>query len=143
MKLELMEIFTKYVQLPKEYFLQSSQSAVVGVIIFDQLPRNLFRNQLQAFEYDSIALSIATEAVKLDYHQQLSDTHRNTLLLPYLHSENLEILQAGIELYSFNPKYQKIAIDNSKIVQKFGRLPFLNEVFNRPCSIEELNFLQK
>jgi uncharacterized protein (DUF924 family) len=113
----------------------------VGVIVFDQIPRNIFRNQSKSFEYDSRALWIASAAVDRGYHLQLSDEEKKTLLLPFLHSEVLEILQKGVELYSFHSPFQDFCVKNYEIVQQFGRIPYRNEILGRQSTYEELEFL--
>lgn len=109
--------------------------------MFDQFPRNMFRNQPKSFEYDQKALSIADGAVALGHHQQLPEKQRGFLLMPYMHSESLEMQNKGIELFSYDPDFQNYGVLHRNIIEKFGRFPHRNAVLGRESSAEELEFL--
>jgi uncharacterized protein (DUF924 family) len=51
-------------QLPVSSFLDDPLTALAGVILFDQFPRNMFRGHAEQFATDHLALAIATEAVR-------------------------------------------------------------------------------
>ena len=57
--------------LPPESFLDRADDALAAVLLFDQLPRNMFRGQAQAFATDSIAREAARGAIALGYDIQI------------------------------------------------------------------------
>lgn len=129
------------VDIPTEDFLQSPRSSLAAVILFDQFPRNIFRNQPKSFEYDNKALLIADGAVSLGYHTQLPEKHRGFLLMPYMHSESLEMQNKGVELFAYDKDFQNYGILHRNIIERFQRFPHRNEILGRESTPEELEFL--
>lgn len=124
--------------LPEE-FLQSPQTSLAAVILFDQFPRNIFRNQSKSFEFDPQALAITNLAIEKGYYDQLPENQRSFLLMPLMHSESLEMQNKGLEL--FDSQFQKFGIMHRDIIQKFGRFPHRNEILGRASTPEEVEFL--
>jgi uncharacterized protein (DUF924 family) len=124
-----------------EQFLESPQTSLAAVILFDQFPRNIYRNQQNSFAYDSKALAIASEAIALNYHQELEEKQRGFLLMPFMHSEALEMQNKSVELFSFDAQFRDYAIKHRDVIERFGRFPHRNAIVDRPSTAEELEFL--
>ncbi len=71
-------------------WMDSARSCLALIIVLDQFPRNLFRNNKRAFEQDPKALSICKHAIESNHINQLVDEERLFALLPLIHSENIE-----------------------------------------------------
>jgi uncharacterized protein (DUF924 family) len=77
---------------------QAPRSCLALVILLDQFPRNVYRGRAEAFQYDSLALDVASRGVASGYLEQLSIVEQFVLLLPYEHSEDVSVQRAGIGL---------------------------------------------
>ena len=62
-KQRFLKLWAEKRQLPVESFLDNSLTALAGVILFDQFPRNMFRGRAEQFATDPLALAIARGAV--------------------------------------------------------------------------------
>lgn len=128
---------------PIETFLLSPQISLASIILFDQFSRNIFRNQMESFQYDPLALSITLQALELNYDQQLSQNQKFFLYMPLMHSESLDNQDRSVELFSYDPQFQKYAIAHRDIVQRFGRFPHRNQILGRESTQEEIEFLKQ
>lgn len=133
------QILQDHHHLPAEEFLHTPQTSLAAVILFDQFPRNIFRNQPKSFEYDPQALALTNTAIEKGYYDQLPENQRSFLLMPLMHSESIDMQNKGVEL--FDSQFQKFAIMHRDIIQKFGRFPHRNEILGRVSTPEELEFL--
>ena len=85
-------------------FLKTFESAALGklddwskeahtclalIIVLDQFPRNLFRNDNRSFKYDPKALKFCKYAIDNNYIETLINEERLFALLPLIHSENI------------------------------------------------------
>jgi uncharacterized protein (DUF924 family) len=76
-------------ECPVSSFLDTPRRALAAVILFDQLPRNMFRGSPDQFATDPLALGIASEAIAAGLDRQLSADERTFLYMPYQHSDHL------------------------------------------------------
>jgi uncharacterized protein (DUF924 family) len=127
-------------QLPVDSFLGDPLTALAGVILFDQIPRNVFRGDAEQFATDHIALAIAKEAVRLGFDDRLSHDERQSLYMPFQHSENLSDQRRSLQLftalgYDYLLGYAKKHHD---LIERFGRFPHRNAMLGRAPRPEEL-----
>ena len=67
----------------------SAQGCLALIILFDQFPRNMFRNSPRMFENDPAALALTLKAIYDDgWDTQLSLIERTFLYMPLMHSED-------------------------------------------------------
>jgi uncharacterized protein (DUF924 family) len=127
-------------QLPPEAFLADSLTALAGVILFDQFPRNMFRGRADQFSTDTLALAIAKGAVKQGLDQQLSIDERAFLYLPFEHSENLDDQRQSLLLFTAlgNANYLDYAKKHATIIERFGRFPHRNAMLGRAPRADEI-----
>lgn len=123
----------------------TAEGRLAEVIVLDQFSRNLFRNNARAFAQDAIALVLAQEAIALKLDQQLSQTQRLFLYMPYMHSESRQIHTEALQLFTTlgleaNLQYEQLHKD---IIDRFGRYPHRNEILGRASTPDELAFLQQ
>ncbi|HZC37262.1 MAG TPA: DUF924 family protein, partial [Sphingomicrobium sp.] len=69
-------LWTEKRQLPAESFLGDPLTALAGVVLFDQLPRNMFRGNAEQFATDPLALAIAKGALDKNFEEELQPQER-------------------------------------------------------------------
>ena len=128
-------------ELPVESFLDDPLIALAAVILFDQMPRNMFRGSAEQFATDHIALAIAKEAVRLGYDDQLSPHERCFLYMPFEHSESLADQNRSLQLFTaLDDDYLLgYAKKHHDIIERFGRFPHRNKMLGRAPRPEELS----
>jgi len=127
-------------ELPAESFLDDPLTALAGVILFDQFPRNLFRGHAEQFATDHLALAIARAAVDRHLGDELEPTERGFLYMPFQHSEDLANQRRSLALFTaLGDDYLfGYAKKHHDIIERFGRFPHRNEILGRkPTAIEQ------
>ena len=127
-------------QLPAESFLTDPLTAVAGVILFDQFPRNMFRGSADAYATDPLALAISRGAVDAGLDDELEPQERKFLYMPFMHSENLEDQNRAVLLFTALGDEHQLgyARHHRDIIGRFGRFPHRNAVLGRPSRPEEI-----
>lgn len=127
-------------QLPIEAFLTDPLTALAGVILFDQFPRNMFRGHADAFSTDHLALAIAREAVGLHFDTELAADERKFLYMPFQHSEHLDDQNRAVLLFTQIGDRQQLqyAKHHRAIIERFGRFPHRNAILGRASRPEEI-----
>ncbi|PTV97103.1 uncharacterized protein (DUF924 family) [Rhodobacter aestuarii] len=117
--------------------------ALALVILFDQLPRNMFRGSRQAFATDAQALKVATMAVEKGFDMQIEDPLRQFFYVPFMHSEKIADQEKGVLLAEerMPDEHLQHAKAHHAIIARFGRFPWRNELVGRYSSDEEAAFL--
>jgi uncharacterized protein (DUF924 family) len=147
--------------------LETTNRALSLILLFDQIPRNLYRTNetlpLVYNYYDNIALSLARHVLKMqprpDLHPSVrhSPVRRLWFYLPFIHSENLsdhmvndkicddmrvEMAALGYEdCLKYLEKARNSAKHHREILEKFGRYPHRNACLRRTNSKEEEKWL--
>ncbi len=70
---------------PAASFLTDPDTALAATILFDQVPRNLFRRHADAFATDDLARAIARGIVQKGWDRDWSDDRRQFAYLPFEH----------------------------------------------------------
>ena len=76
--------------LPADHFLTDPDTALAAAILFDQVPRNIFRGSAEAFATDPLALGIAKVGVSRGFDTVLDTDKKVFFYLPFEHSEDLD-----------------------------------------------------
>ena len=127
----------------------SARTCLALVIVLDQFPRNLFRGDVRAFATDAAALEAAKHAIARGYDQALAPLMRTFLYMPFLHSENIDDQETGVELMRsmgdapMAAESVKAAVQHRDIIARFGRFPHRNAVLARSSTAEEAAFLEQ
>ena len=82
-KQNFLELWAEKRQLPVERFLDDPLTALAGVILFDQFPRNMFREHAEQFATDHLALAIAKAAIDRKFDEELQPQERGFLYMPF------------------------------------------------------------
>jgi uncharacterized protein (DUF924 family) len=127
-------------ELPVERFLGDPLTALAAVILFDQFPRNMFRDHADQFATDRLALAIARAAVDKGFDEQLEPQERGFLYMPFQHSEDLADQNRGLLLFTAlgDDKQLGYAKKHHEVIERFGRFPHRNKVLGRAPRPEEL-----
>jgi uncharacterized protein (DUF924 family) len=127
-------------QLPVDAFLTDPLTALAAVILFDQLPRNMFRGHADQFATDHLALAIAGSAVDREYDDQLQPIERNFLYMPFQHSEKLSDQDRGVLLQTAtgDPNSIAAAHKHREVIARFGRFPHRNAILGRAPRPDEI-----
>lgn len=124
-----------------DHWKASSLSTLAMIIILDQFPRNMFRDDVKSFATDHQALLLTKYALAEKMDEDLDDNHKQFLYMPLMHSEDLEDQKLCFELFAYSPQIQSYAKMHMDIIEKFGRFPHRNKILDRRSTDEELNFL--
>lgn len=123
---------------------QSPEGLVAAVVLFDQFPRNIYRNDAQAFATDAKALALARQALDQGFDQKVMPVMRKFLYLPFEHSENLEDQNLALALFAtLGPLDLDYAQKHHDIIARFGRFPHRNAALGRTSTTEEVKFLSQ
>lgn len=114
------------------------------IIVLDQFSRNMFRGTPRAFAYDDFALKLAREAIATGETQKLSPSEKHFLLMPFMHSESVDVHCEAIKLFTDlgNPDALRYEIMHKEIIDRFGRFPHRNKILGRLSTPDEISFLQ-
>ena len=132
-KQRFLKLWAEKRELPVECFLGDPLTTLAAVILFDQLPRNMFRGDAQQFATDHLALAIAREAVDRGLDEELQPWERGFLYMPFQHSENLDDQNRSLLLFTrLGDDYQLgYAKKHHDVLARFGRFPHRNAILGR------------
>jgi uncharacterized protein (DUF924 family) len=105
------------------------RTALAAIILFDQFPRNIHRGKAAAFSTDDLALRIARDAIGRGFDAEMSDTEKQFLYMPLMHSETLADQERCVDLFK-------------SLVARFGRFPHRNRALGRATTDAEAAFME-
>ena len=123
----------------------SDDGTLALVIVLDQFPRNLFRDDGRTYASDALAREVAQRAVANGVDARVDPRLREFLYLPFMHSEHLPDQLRCIELLraAGHAENLKWAEHHADIIRRFGRFPHRNRLLGRQCTPEEQAFLDE
>ena len=135
-----LKLWSEKRQLPVEDFLTDPLTALAAVLLFDQFPRNMFRDDAEQFATDHLALAISKAAVDKGFDEQVAEEERPFFYTPFEHSEDLDEQNRGVLLYSAlaDQRYVGYAKKHRDIIEKFGRFPHRNKMLGRAPRPDEV-----
>jgi uncharacterized protein (DUF924 family) len=137
-----------------EEWTKTARGKLALVILLDQFPRNIYRDQPRGIWFDPLARELAFEAVAAGADRQVNSVERIFFYLPYEHAEDLAVQDRGVELYTRlvdeAPPDWKPAMENCRryavlhrdMIAQFGRFPDRNEMLGRVSTPEEMEVLK-
>ena len=124
---------------PASTFLRDPLTARAAVLLFDQVPRNLFRDDARAFAHDAKALEIAKGIMGRGGDRGLPKEARHFIYMPLMHSEAIadqaECLRRCGGLGDAN--VLGFARAHYRMIARFGRFPHRNAMLGRKSSTAE------
>ncbi|EDY39327.1 conserved hypothetical protein [Cyanobium sp. PCC 7001] len=116
------------------------------VLLLDQMPRQIWRDDPRAFAGDPAALALSLRATAEGWvEQETEQARRQFWLMPQMHSEDVQVQRAAVPLFErlCDPRTAAYARRHRDVIERFGRFPHRNAVLGRPSTPEELSFLQE
>lgn len=119
------------------------EGALAALILTDQFPRNMFRDDPRAFATDPLAREIAANAINLGFDLATPMPARVFFYLPYEHSENAsdQNRSVGLAAEFLDKNSHTHAIAHRDTIQKFGRFPWRNKALGRENTPAEQKLL--
>lgn len=130
--------------VPPEWIAEP-KGMLAAILVLDQFPRNMFRDDPRAFATDRAALALAKRAIGEGIDMRLTPQQRAFIYMPFQHSEARDDQARSIELFTAlgAPLNLDFALRHQAIIARFGRFPHRNSVLHRTSTAEELAFLQE
>jgi uncharacterized protein (DUF924 family) len=116
---------------------KTARGSLALILIFDQFPRNMFRDSARAFATDPQARHVAAHTVSGGFDVQLSAAERLFVYLPFEHSESLEDQRRSVELFAGlereapDSDVLRYAVRHWETIDRFGRFPYRNAALGR------------
>lgn len=127
-------------------WLSSPRGALGYLILTDQFPRNMFRDDPRAFATDRLARSAAIYACQRDWDLRMPEPIRQFFYLPFMHAETVPDQDRGVGLIlarmpETGASNLLHARAHREVIRRFGRFPYRNAVLGRTSTPDELAFL--
>lgn len=124
------------------------EKSLALLILLDQFPRNMFRNDPRAFATDKKAREVASLAIEQGFDQRTDEPQRQFYYLPLMHSECLQHQERSVRLIKdrmpvsggSNLLHAKV---HREVIRKFGRFPYRNAALDRVNTAQEQVFLDE
>jgi uncharacterized protein (DUF924 family) len=125
------------------------------ILLLDQLPRNLYRDDARAFATDQRALALALSGIQSGGDAALAVAERIFFYMPLQHAESLEaqdesvaayrrlLEETPLELRPLLGDVLKYAEAHRGVIQRFGRFPHRNRILGRESTPEEQRHLRE
>ncbi len=123
------------------------------ILLLDQFRRNIYRNTLEAFAKDNLALRLCVEGATQKMEKGLSPIQRVFFYMPLQHAESRKVQKKSCEIYrrrcdAVSPTYREtfetiaqFAELHADIVERYGRFPHRNKLLKRANTAEEDEYL--
>lgn len=125
----------------------SADGALALTLVFDQFPRNMFRDTPDAYMTDGLALKVADSAIERGFDQVFIPQKRRFIYLPFEHSEVASHQHRSVGLFATmkddDPLGYEYALRHLRVIEKFGRFPHRNKILGRESSPEEIEYLRE
>jgi len=138
-----------------DHWANSPRGRLALVIVLDQFPHHVHRDQPQAFAADPQSLALSLAALESNEDRKLAPIERVFLYLPLEHAESLDLQERSVSLYeqlaheaaaderALFDGFLDYARKHRDVVARFGRFPHRNEILRRPSTPDELEFLKQ
>lgn len=124
---------------------EHADEALALLLVLDQFPRQIWRDQARAFAGDGQAQALTLRAVEAGWVEAEPLPERRPFwLMPLMHSEDLAVQLLGLPLFErlTDARTADFARRHQAVIARFGRFPHRNAALERTSTPEELAFLQ-
>lgn len=124
---------------PASSFLTDRDTALAAAILFDQVPRNIYRDHADAFATDDLARAVARAMVERGWDRDIAEGRRQFVYLPFEHSEDIADQRESLRLMAqlADPRSLEYAQKHFDIIDRFGRFPHRNAALGRATRPDE------
>jgi uncharacterized protein (DUF924 family) len=124
---------------------KTPEGALALVLLLDQMPRNMFRNDPRTWSTDPQALAAATRALDKGFDAKVGEDLRAFLYLPFEHAEDLPAQDLSLVLFEKLGAAEQLkwARHHHAIIARFGRFPHRNAILGRTSTPDELAYLEE
>ena len=138
-----------------DHWAHSPRGRLALVIVLDQFPHHIHRDQSQAFATDPQSLALSLAALESGEDRQLTPIERVFLYLPLEHAESIAMQARSVSLYerlaheaavderALFDGFLDYARRHRDVVARFGRFPHRNAILGRPSTPDEIEFLKQ
>ena len=129
-----------------EHWQGDPRQVLAYLILTDQFPRNMFRNDARAFATDDRARKAATTAIHHRMDLKIPEPIRQFFYLPFMHGETTFDQDRCIRLMvarmpETGAENLRHARAHREIIRRFGRFPYRNAALGRIDTPAELTFM--
>jgi uncharacterized protein (DUF924 family) len=146
---QIIERFGADREAAKEGRLDDWQQTALGslalLILLDQFSRNMFRGDAEAFAEDEKAVAVARIAIVKDQDQEIPPPAQQFFYLPFMHSEDLAVMDYGIGMLGTRTKLDDTLFHmkaHRRVIERYGRFPHRNEALGRESSDAEKDYIE-
>jgi len=122
----------------------NARGALAKIILLDQFPRNMFRNDPRAYATDDLAKKSACYAIDRSWDLKVAGLMRQFFYMPFMHSERIADQDHCVRLMKerMNEGNNLLhARAHRQIIRTFNRFPYRNEALGRTSTPAEVEFL--
>ncbi|MDG1736770.1 MAG: DUF924 domain-containing protein [Paracoccaceae bacterium] len=117
------------------------------IILTDQFPRNMFRNDGRSFKTDRMALTAAKAAIHKKWDLRIDEPARQFFYMPLMHSESLCDQDRCVRLMmkrlpEGGPSSLLHAQAHREVIRQFGRFPYRNDALERKFTSAERGYIE-
>ena len=122
---------------------ETASGSLALVIVLDQFPLNMFRNQAKTFSTGDRAVKISRQVIDNKYNEQIEKDKVAFLFMPLMHSEDMNDQDLSVKMFTESglDGFVKYAAQHRDIVSRFGRFPHRNAILFRESTSDELAYL--
>ena len=125
---------------------ETAEGCLALVIILDQFPLNMYRNQPKSFSTATRAVEVTLHAIDKGFDKTLAETEYGVafLYMPLMHSESNAHQILSVQLFSAAglTEHKRFAEHHQRIIRRFNRFPHRNAILGRESTFEETEYLE-
>lgn len=126
-----------------DHWQETPHGALALLLLLDQFPRNVYRQDWRAFASDAKAQKIATAAVERGFDKAFPKEARAFFYLPFEHAEDMALQERSVDLFRSlaDREFYLYALIHLDVIRRFGRFPHRNAVLERQTTEAEAAYL--
>ncbi|WP_372603241.1 DUF924 family protein [Actibacterium sp.] len=129
-------------------WLTDPRGTLAYLLVTDQFPRNMFRNDPRAFATDGMARAAAKHAIAMEFDLRIPEPAREFFYMPLMHSEMISDQDRCVRLIMISmresgPDKLLHARAHREVIRHYGRFPHRNAALSRENSAEEEKYLSE
>ncbi|SEN66400.1 DUF924 family protein [Palleronia pelagia] len=117
------------------------------LVVTDQFPRNMFREDSRAYDMDRFARAAAKVSIARGWDLKIDPPARQFFYLPLMHSENLSDQDRCVRLFAERMPEATANLLHARahreVIRDFGRFPHRNAALGRNSGPREKSFLDE